>query len=120
MMLRKAPILLFLPFFLAACATVQQIAPNELQQKWFPFIEDGKTTTEEVLSRLGTPSSQFQRGRILSYLLKEDYRVEEHCGGSSSSCEKNGLSRVAQGPYNLILSFDEKGILQKHSLIKVR
>jgi len=140
----KAPILLFLAFFLVACATVQQITPTEVQQKWFPFLDDGKTTKQEVLLRLGKPASTFQNERIFSYRLKEDHRPEDHCEGSSVSCEKQQLIPVAQGPYtmvqsfdetgtwiiryrpvdavpyNLVLSFDEKGILQKHNLIKVR
>ena len=78
------------------------------QQQWLPFIENGKITKEEVLLKLGIPSSQFEGERILTYQMtfneQEGFRV---------------ISRRAF-EYNLVLVFDERNILQKHRLLKVK
>ena len=129
MKLREVPICFLLSLGLVGCApTIQQLAPAEAEQRWLPFLEDRKTTKEEVLLRLGTPSAQFQGERILTYRLVEDQVVgfvaNETKGLMPAPREvmvgSPTLSWWPRGAYNLVLVFDQRGVLQKHSLIKVK
>jgi hypothetical protein len=40
-----------------------------LETRWLSYLEDGRTTRDEVVSRLGAPSAQFEGERILTYRL---------------------------------------------------
>ncbi len=40
-----------------------------VRQRWLPYIADGKTERNEIIQRLGEPTSGFQSGRILGYRL---------------------------------------------------
>ena len=131
MKLREVSICFFLSLVLVSCApTLQQLAPAEAEQRWLPFLQDGKTTKEEVVLKLGTPSAQFQGERILTYRLAEDRgsRFEETKGLIPTPREIVALapqpgqlvSAWVRGTYNLVLVFDQRGVLQKHSFIKVK
>lgn len=75
------------------------------------FLQDGQTTREEIVLRLGPPSQTMEKESILFYRLGE---------------EKSG--HFIREPHDqwygvrssLVLVLDEKGVLQKHSLVKVR
>jgi hypothetical protein len=47
-----------------------------VRERWLPHIADGKTERNEIIQRLGEPTSSFQSGRILGYrlILVEDGR----------------------------------------------
>jgi len=102
----------------------QVLANESIQQKWLPFIEDGKTMKDEVLLKLGKPSGQFEGGRILTYPItfseEEGFRVnyERKCIYHAWWPKALKLS-VSKAEYNLILVFDDKNILSKHNLLKV-
>ena len=105
----RVVILLLIPLVLIACAHyyVNQV---ELQQKWLPFLEDGKTTKEEVKSKLRDPRRQYENGRIWTYTmrLKEERAVTI------------GASESYAGHYALVLVFDERNILKRHSLLRYK
>ncbi len=92
---------------LTTCAHIRA-ADKSLEQKWLPFIEDGKTTKDEVLLKLGIPTGQFEDGRIFTYQMtfsgKEGFRVD--------------YEKTFQ--YNLVLVFDDRDILQKHQMLELR
>jgi outer membrane protein assembly factor BamE (lipoprotein component of BamABCDE complex) len=67
------------------------------------FLQDGKTTKEDVLLQFGIPSSQFEGERILTYWLKLDESED-----------------IESGRYSLVLVFDDRQILEKHSMIKMK
>jgi hypothetical protein len=46
---------------------LRQAGPAELQVEWLAFLVDGKTSREDVLLRLGTPSAHLEGERILTY-----------------------------------------------------
>jgi outer membrane protein assembly factor BamE (lipoprotein component of BamABCDE complex) len=125
------------------------IEGNEIQRQWLDAMENGKTMREEVLLKFGIPSAQFEGERILTYRmvlekkkknqtsyrvrgkkkpsskkevdLKEDISSEDRLMVVSRELDPRQvytLWRIAQ--YDLVLVFGESGVLEKHSLIKVR
>ena len=61
---------------LAGCATVVVPLEPQLVSERLPFIRDGKTSKEEVLSRLGEPDSRYEGERILTYVMCKDISLE--------------------------------------------
>jgi len=53
------------------------ISEPYVRQRWLSSLEDGKTKREEIIQRLGEPTSTFQNNTILGYrlILVEDGRV---------------------------------------------
>lgn len=75
------------------------------------FIQEGVSTREEVILQLGDPNALYEDSRILTYRLSRD--------------EKGWILRDAtKGWYgvlvNLVLVFDDRGVLRRHSLVQVR
>lgn len=123
---KNAPLMGAFMFLLAisasGCSSVPtlKVADAELETKWLPFVNDGSTTKQDALLKLGLPAAHFEGERILVYRLILD--------------EKDGLvpvsryadpqdPRIAQWPlghYNLVLVFDDNHVLKRHSLLKVR
>ena len=80
-------------FFLIACASGPDPAEFEAKVSALEaFLQDGVTRRDEVLARLGIPHADFEDGRIIGYYLRS--RDE------------------------LIVVFDERGILERHSFLK--
>jgi len=103
---RRVLVLFLFPLFLIACAHDFYVNEVELQQKWLPFLEDGKTTKEEVESKLGVPFYEYKDGRIWAHTML--------------ITEEGSLERNASGHYHLVLVFDENNILRKHSLLRFK
>ncbi len=108
---RKVLVPFLLPLLLIGCATVGYSSDYEgdyyvnataRQHKWFPFLEVGKTQKEEIEQRLGQPHVRYEKGRIWTY------RIILHRGPWVNT----------SGPYNLVLVFDERNILNKHSFLR--
>jgi len=91
---------------LTGCAT-QPVGKRDL----LSFLQDGKTSRVEAILTLGEPSRSLEGGRIVTYRLNEDE------GGYTI------LPPYAEGPSfkrSLVLVFDDKGTLRRHSLVKLR
>lgn len=71
-----------------------------------------ETTREEILLKFGEPSASFESGRILTY------RIGETEG--SGYYLVNRQVHWGNTKYSLVLVFDERGILRKHNLVRVR
>lgn len=100
-----APLLMLVVLALGGCASDPRGAPDLLD-----FLRDGATLREDAHLRLGEPSAQYESGRILAFRLARD---------------QGGLYCVTPGEwspdsYSLILVFDAKGVLSRHSLVQVR
>ena len=95
-----------------AVVACSYIAPvdQEKSKSWLPFIIDGRTTKEEVVTRLETPISQYENGRVVTYILYED---------SNGRLELYSLDNNPK-VYNLVLVFGPTEILEKHSLLRVK
>ncbi len=89
-------------------SVVHSLDPAQVQA-WLPYLKDGKTTRSEVEAELGTvdPGATFQDGRIVSYLL-----VRKH----------NLVYQVShrEAEYELIFVFDDRDVLVRHSLLKIK
>lgn len=91
---------------LGGCATAP-IGKRDL----LDFLQDGKTTREEVFVHLAEPSATFEGERILTYRLEEDEGGYSLLGARSQNWS---------GKYSLVLVFDENGVLRRHSLVRVQ
>ena len=101
---------------LSGCVTpkITALGPEAVRDGYLPFIEDGKTTREQVLLKLGVPSAQFEGGRILTYVLRldDDDRLQvlqRHMHTSTSQWRP--------GTYSRVVVFAADGVLARHSLV---
>ena len=122
MLLRKVIFCFLFAFLCTSCSHVK--VDNTSVPKWFPFIEGGKTTKDEVLLKLGEPSRQFEGGRILTYPMnfneKEGFRVDyEREFVTHNRWGQRLKLPVSKAEYNLILVFDDKNILSRYNLLKI-
>ena len=85
------------------------------------FIQDGQTTREQVLLKLGIPSRQFESGRILGWrvcsageglVTVSDYPGEPDLRYNSWPAGTRG--------YDLIVVFDGGDRVEAHSLVLAR
>jgi hypothetical protein len=77
------------------------------------FIEDGVTTIEQAVQRLGAPSQTIAGmagGKMLTFWFAQE------AGGLHASA---GTPSFNFGRYSLVLSFDAHGVLVRHALVKV-
>jgi hypothetical protein len=82
--------------FLASCAGKPKPTDDASAiQNSLAFVEDGKTTKEELRRRVGPPSDEFERGRIWTY------------------------SRLDVS-YHLVVVFDDQNVATTHRIVKVR
>lgn len=98
------------------------VSPAAMQEKARTFeagllgpLRDGQTTRQELLLRLGTPSSAFEGGRILTYDFVVDPAGEWHRAGADATSEwAFSHPRTA----SLVLVFAPDDRLLRHSLVK--
>ena len=107
---------LLLPL-LVGCATTsplaEKTAEKSAEKTFLESLEDGKTSKQMVILKLGQPSGTFEGERILTYRIGKDehgYSVLDRQAGSPWTGTK----------FSLVLIFDEHNVLQKHSLVSVR
>ncbi len=111
--------LLLVVVLLGGCTPplLRQAHPAELQAEWLTFLVDGKTTREEVLLRLGTPSAHLEEERILTYAVSRrpsGARVRER---RYLAKDEKVPAFWASGMENLVLVFTVDGSLVRHSLV---
>ncbi len=100
--------------FVVSCATTALMLP-QIEKKWLGFLKPGETPREEVLLRLGVPTSKFEGERILTYRMN----FEEGRGLVPAGSPLRGPHVITlPGAYHLILVFDEKALLTKYKLLK--
>lgn len=111
---------------LAGCAPplLRQAHPAELQAEWLAFLVDGKSTREEVLLRLGTPSARFEGERILTYAFSRSpnggwvREVRSRAGGTTMARADHFVPAFrSYRVNNLVLVFTADGRLARHSLV---
>ena len=86
------------------CVTAQKVDPSTIS-KYEGFINDGKTTKQEIRERLGAAQSIYESGRILIYhvYLRDDGRMNLKGPGTCHAC---------------VMVFDNDDVLEHHSLVK--
>jgi len=110
----------FLLFAAFSCAPTQQIVNKETEAKWLSYLEDGRTTKQHVLLRLGLPSAQFEGERILTYRMMLRKKEGLVVVSRESDARNPWLSQWVRAEYSLVLIFDDQYILKRHSLLHVR
>jgi len=74
------------------------------------FLEDGRTTRDDVEAVLGAPSGRFESGRILTFRLDKNFEVVRSTGSTVAHSHR----------YSLVLGFDDEGFLERHRLLRIR
>jgi hypothetical protein len=74
-----------------------------------PWLVDAKTTKEEVMENCQKvePLGSLSQGKIIVYAVNYDQ-------------EKGQLICSLNGEYQLVLIFDEKEVVKRHSIVKYR
>ncbi len=118
---RSAAIGLLIILLLSGCAETRlQTVDDATMQQQLALLEDGKTTKEGILLKFGIPSSQFEGERILTYRLRFNQKENRFEVISREVDRKDPrFAEWIQTEYNLVLVFDEKHILQKHSMLRI-
>lgn len=108
---RSSLIQLLAAAVLAACASgpVTPVEPAQVALH-FGFLKPGTTTRQEVLERLGAPRERFDRDRMLTY------RVHENRLGTLA-VSAFGPDRMGAREYTLVLAFNERDQLTRHTLV---
>jgi len=121
MLWRFAPIGFLIILLLSGCAeTKLHTVDDSMMQQQLAPLEDGKTTKQEILLKFGIPSAQFEGERIFTYRFR--YNKEQNRFGVTAREVGPRDPRFAQWgwtEYNLVLVFDEKHFLQKHSMLRI-
>jgi hypothetical protein len=104
--------LVFLLLF--GCATPGPVGPVP-DKGLLDFLEDGKTTKQMAFEKLGQPSGTYENGRILTYRIGNEEGKGYYIEGAGPS----GQMSFKKSKHSLVLIFNDKGILERHSLVNV-
>ena len=118
---RSAAIGFLIILLLSGCAETRlQTVDDATVQQQLALLEDGRTTKEDILLKFGIPSSQFEGEKILTYRLRFNQK-ENRFEVVSREVDRRDprFTEWIQTEYNLVLVFDEKHILQKHSMLRI-
>ncbi len=100
---------LWVMFVFGGCATVP---PVPADKNLLNDVVTPGTSREAILLKLGEPSASFESGRILTYRIGKD--------DDKGYFLMDRLVRWTNTKYSLVLVFDDKGILTKHTMVPVR
>ena len=118
---RSAAIGFLIILLLSGCAETRlQTVDDSILAQQLSLLEDGKTTKEDILLKFGIPSALFEGERILTYRLRFNQK-ENRFEVVSREVDRRDprFAEWLQTEYNLVLVFDEKHILQKHSMLRI-
>jgi hypothetical protein len=97
-------------FLLFSCSPIVKPVDREVVTTHFAFLQEGITRRQDVIDHFGGPRRDYEQGRIITYLMREDLN-----GGFQV------ISFREEGPiYNLVLSFGADDILVQYSLVRVQ
>ena len=101
---------------IVACTTrpVRQ-EPTVEQRFELDFITLGVTTRSEIVERLGEPFFGFDDGRLYTYYLAR--RQGEAVATNRSECGRANRYGYCRTRHELILAFDEKGIVSRRTFL---
>jgi hypothetical protein len=109
----RVPGLLFvatLAGLLAGCTTT---APPPADPHLLDFLQDGQSTKQTVVLKLGQPSSVLESRHIMTYRVGQEtdrgYFIREAVGTNWFAVK-----------FSLVLVFDPAEVLERHSLVEVR
>ena len=82
----------------SSCAPHRKALSTHVASEKFKFLQDGQINRQEIIDRLGDPSSSYENGRIIVYTWFG---------------EKPQI-------YSIVLVFDEDNVLERHSVVRKR
>lgn len=102
----RAEVGLLLALFAAGCMPYTRAVDVREQRERFPFLREGETTREACVAAIGEPSARYEGGRVLAWRMSE----------------KEGKLVVvpSSGEFNLMLAFDDGGVLTRFNLVEIR
>jgi hypothetical protein len=107
---------------LSGCAA----APTPAPLVDLAFIQDGVTSTDLAIRKLGAPTSQLAAssgGKVLMFRIGQDAEgLHAQWYTYTKSDWYDFLDRWAAYDvrYSLVLVFDQRGVLERHALVKLR
>ena len=101
----------FIALIFAGCAANERPTPPD--ESIIAFLEEGVTTKEEAILKLGFPSGQFDGERILTYRLSYSKEHQWHTREKVIPYDWRFVK------YSLVLVFNDDNILKAHSLIPI-
>ena len=107
----RISVFVIVAFILSCSHHVVKINDKEVG-KLLPFIRDGITIKQEIVSRLGSPVESYEGGRIIIYIVAD----RGGNGLEAINFEKKNYANVI-ATYQLVLVFDSNNVLEKHSLV---
>lgn len=99
--------------FLLSLLTACGATPLRGQPDLLDFLEDGVTTRDEVVKRLGVPLHCLDEGKACTYRLGHDEAGQFVARGN----EVTGW-RGLDG--SVVVVYDAHGVLQRHAFVPVR
>ncbi len=111
-------IVFLLLLLLTGCTptVTRQASPTLLE-----FLQNGHTSKQEAILKFGPPSWTTERERILFYRLGNTNKgyvvlaLGDPLFPPGASMWRSGI----QGKFSLVLVFDDKDILQRHSVVPI-
>jgi hypothetical protein len=97
-----APAHAVIALLLAACMSYVAPVKDTTTLEQFAFLQPGRTTRDEVLARLGTPSVTYEDGRIACYPVYRTTSGRLTATIPLASPEDARLRRGPERPYTLI------------------
>jgi hypothetical protein len=106
----------------AGCIPRPGVTPEQLrtlETGLLAFVQDGRTTREEALLKLGAPLARLEADRILIWdfqpLSDGSWVSIPSSGGLDWQVPALGGARTC----SLVLVFDDKGVLLRHSKVRL-
>ena len=104
---RRAPFALLLAAALSACSSTVAPVAETASLQGIEYVVDGATTLRDVDARLGQPHARYEHGDVCTYPMTLD---------------RGRLKRAGPEPpdHVLVLVFGDDGVLERHSLVRIR
>lgn len=108
--------LLMLTLIASSGCVPRPLSQAEFERGPLGFNRDGSTTREQILLQLGTPTSEFEGKRILTCRVRHDGSGGVVVAPREQLIQADTLQRYSAGEYSLVLVFDSRNVLAKHSV----
>jgi hypothetical protein len=104
---RRGPFALFLAAAFSACSSTVAPVAETASLPGIDYVVDGTTTFRDVDARLGQPHARYEHGNVCTYPMALDH-------GRLKRAEAEPPDHV------LVIVFGDDGVVQRHSLVRIR
>jgi hypothetical protein len=108
------------------CETHNPKPANNIPAEFYPKIEIGQTTRQDILLTYGAPSKVLKGGKILTFRLRLDKEGLHNTGIESVGIGREFYSKRSMNKvwfvarYNLVVIFNDTGKVEKWQILQVR